>query len=45
MHIAGMNSTLNIEKALDKMHVVGSLPSSMCNELFRIPVSDFDDFL
>ena len=39
----GMNSTLNIEKALDKMHVVGSLPSSMCKELFRIPVSDFNE--
>lgn len=38
----GMNSTPNIEKALDKMHVVGSLPSSMCKELFRIPVSDFN---
>jgi transposase len=38
----GMNSTPNIEKVLDKMHVVGSLPSSMCKELFSIPVSDFD---
>ncbi len=38
----GMNSTSNIEKVLDKMHVVGSLPSSMCKELFSIPVSDFD---
>jgi transposase len=38
----GMNSTSNIEKVLDKMHAVGSLPSSMCKELFSIPVSDFD---
>ncbi len=38
----GMNSTPNIEKVLDKMHIVGSLPSSMCKELFSIPVSDFD---
>lgn len=39
----GMNSTPNIEKALDKMHVVGSLPSSMCKELYKIPISDFDE--
>jgi len=39
----GMNSTLNIEKALDKMHVVGSLPSSMCKELFKMPISDFKE--
>ncbi len=39
----GMNSTPNIEKALDKMHVVGSLPSSMCKELFKIPISDFKE--
>ena len=38
----GMNSTPNIEKALDKMHVVGSLPSSMCKELYMMPISDFD---
>lgn len=39
----GMNSTPNIEKALDKMHVVGSLPSSMCKELFKKPISDFKE--
>jgi transposase len=39
----GMNSTTNIEKALDKMHVVGSLPSSMCKELFKMPISDFKE--
>jgi transposase len=39
----GMNSTPNIEKALDKMHVVGSLPSSMCKELFKMPISDFKE--
>lgn len=39
----GMNSTPNIEKALDKMHVVGSLPSSMCKELFKIPISEFKE--
>lgn len=39
----GMNSTPNIEKALDKMHVVGSLPSSMCKELFMMPISDFKE--
>ncbi len=39
----GMNSTPNIEKALDKMHVVGSLPSSMCKEIFKMPISDFKE--
>jgi transposase len=39
----GMNSTPNIEKALGKMHVVGSLPSSMCKELFKMPISDFKE--
>jgi transposase len=39
----GMNSTPNIEKALGKIHVVGSLPSSMCKELFKMPISDFKE--
>ena len=28
---------------LDKMHVVGALPSSMCKDLFQIPLSDFEE--
>lgn len=39
----GMNSTDNIEQVLDKMHVVGALPSSMCKDLFQIPLSDFEE--
>jgi transposase len=39
----GMNSTDNIEHVLDKMHVIGSLPSSMCKDLFQIPLSDFEE--
>jgi len=38
----GMNSTDNLEHVLDKMHVVGALPSSMCKDLFQIPLSDFE---
>jgi transposase len=34
----GMNSAENIQKAMEKMHVVGSLPASMCKELFQIPI-------
>jgi transposase len=39
----GMNSTDNIEHVLDKMHVIGSLPSSMCKDLFQIPLSNFEE--
>lgn len=39
----GMNSTENIKKAVEKMHVVGSLPSSMCKDLFKIPISEFGE--
>jgi len=39
----GMNSIDNIENVLDKMHVVGALPSSMCKDLFQLPLSDFED--
>jgi len=39
----GMNSIDNIEHVLDKMHVVGALPSSMCKDLFQIPLSDFEE--
>lgn len=39
----GMNSTDNIEHVLDKMHVVGALPSSMCRDLFQISLSDFEE--
>jgi transposase len=39
----GMNSTDNIEHILDKMHVVGALPSSMCKDLYQIPLSDFEE--
>jgi len=39
----GMNSTDNIEQVLDKMHVVGALPSSMCKDLFQIPLSDYEE--
>ena len=39
----GINSKANIEKVSDKMHVVGALPSSMCKELFQIPLSDFEE--
>jgi transposase len=39
----GMNSTDNIEKVLDKMHVVGALPSSMCKDLYQIPLSDYEE--
>jgi transposase len=37
----GMNSSDNVKKALDKMHVVGSLPASMCKNLFQIPISEY----
>jgi transposase len=39
----GMNSTDNIEKVLNKMHVVGALPSSMCKDLFKIPLSEYEE--
>ena len=39
----GMNSTENIRKAIEKMHVVGSLPAPMCKEFFQIPVSEFSE--
>jgi transposase len=39
----GMNSTENIQKAVERMHVVGSLPESMCKELFQIPISEFNE--
>ena len=39
----GMNSIDNIEHVLDKMHVVGALPSSMCKDLFQVPLSDFEE--
>ena len=39
----GMNSTDNIKQVLDKMHVVGALPSSMCKDLFQIPLSEFEE--
>jgi transposase len=39
----GMNSTDNIEHVLDKMHVIGALPSSMCKDLYQIPLSDFEE--
>ena len=39
----GMNSAENIKKAVEQMHIVGSLPSSMCKEFFKIPVSEFSE--
>jgi transposase len=39
----GMNSTENIKKAIERMHIVGSLPSSMCKDYFKIPVSEFSE--
>lgn len=39
----GMNSAENIKKAVEQMHIVGSLPSSMCKTLFEIPVSEFSE--
>jgi len=37
----GMNSSDSIGKAIDKMHVVGSLPASMCKNELEIPVSEY----
>jgi len=37
----GMNSSGSIGKAIDKMHVVGSLPASMCKNELKIPVSEY----
>jgi transposase len=39
----GMNSAENIKKAVERMHIVGSLPSSLCKEFFKIPVSEFSE--
>ncbi len=39
----GMNSTENIQKAVNQMHIVGALPESMCKDLFQIPVSEFEE--
>ncbi len=39
----GMNSAENIKKAAERMHIVGSLPSSMCKEFLTIPVSEFSE--
>ncbi len=39
----GMNSTDNIRQVIDKMHVVGSLPSPMCKDLIQIPLSEFEE--
>lgn len=37
----GMNSSRSIGKAIDKMHVVGSLPASMCKNELKMPVSEY----
>ena len=37
----GMNSSGSIGKAIDKMHVVGSLPASMCKNELKMPVSEY----
>lgn len=39
----GMNSAENIGKVVGRMHVVGSLPAPMCREMFRMPVSEFEE--
>jgi transposase len=39
----GKNSSENIKNVTEKMHMVGSLPASMCRELFRIPLSEFSE--
>ena len=39
----GMNSAENIQKAVERMHVVGSLPEPMCRELFKISISEFKE--
>lgn len=39
----GMNSTENIQKATEKMHVIGALPASMCKDLFQITIATFSD--
>lgn len=39
----GMNSAENIKKAAERMHIVGSLPYSMCKEFFTIPLSEFSE--
>ena len=39
----GMNSTENIQKAIENMHVVGSLPASMCKDLLHYPTSMFTE--
>ena len=39
----GMNSSDNIKRVIGNMHIVGSLPASMCRDLFRIPVSEFGE--
>jgi transposase len=39
----GMNSTDNIEQVLDKMHIVGALPSSMCKDLYQVHLSDYEE--
>lgn len=39
----GMNSAPNLEKISGKMHVVGSLPSSMCKTYFKILVSEYNE--
>ncbi len=38
-----MNSSGSIGKAIDKMHVVGSLPASMCKNELKIPVSKYTE--
>jgi len=39
----GMDSTDNIKQVLDKMHVVGALPSSICKDLYQIPLPDYEE--
>ena len=39
----GMNSTENIQKVAEKMHVIGALPASMCKGPFQIPLSMFSE--
>jgi transposase len=39
----GMNSGKNIGKAMGKMHVVGSIPKSMCRKELLIPVSEYSE--
>jgi len=39
----GINSDINIKHAVDKMHILGSIPKSMAGKYLSAPLKEFED--